>query len=34
MTPDGAHSNAASATFGELAVRRSAELDGASSADA
>ncbi|HZO64730.1 MAG TPA: SbcC/MukB-like Walker B domain-containing protein [Kribbellaceae bacterium] len=29
MTADGAHSNAASATFGELAVRRDAELDGA-----
>jgi uncharacterized protein YPO0396 len=29
MTPDGAHSNAASATFGDLAVRRDAEMDGA-----
>jgi uncharacterized protein YPO0396 len=29
MTPDGSHSNAASATFGELAVRRDAETDGA-----
>jgi uncharacterized protein YPO0396 len=28
MTPDGAHSNAASATFGELATRREAETDG------
>jgi uncharacterized protein YPO0396 len=27
-TPEGAHSNAASATFGELAVRRDAENDG------
>ena len=28
LTPDGAHSNATSATFGELAVRREAETDG------
>jgi uncharacterized protein YPO0396 len=28
ITPDGAHSNAASATFGELAIRREAETDG------
>lgn len=28
MTPDGAHSNAASATFGELAARRDAEMEG------
>jgi len=28
VTPDGAHSNAASATFGELAIRREAETDG------
>jgi len=32
ITDDGAHSNAASATFGEIAARRSAELDGASGA--
>ena len=28
-TPEGARSNAASATFGEIAVRREAETDGA-----
>jgi uncharacterized protein YPO0396 len=32
LTPDGAHSNATSATFGELAVRREAETDGADAA--
>ncbi|HEX5406369.1 MAG TPA: SbcC/MukB-like Walker B domain-containing protein, partial [Pseudonocardiaceae bacterium] len=32
ITADGAHSNAASATFGEIAARRSAEIDGASGA--
>lgn len=34
ITADGARSNAASATFGELAVHRSAELDGAPGANA
>ena len=34
ITAEGARSNAASATFGELAVRRSAELDGAPGANA
>jgi hypothetical protein len=32
MTPEGAHSNAAYATFGELAARRDAELEGATHA--
>ena len=32
MTPDGAHSNTAYATFGELAARRDAELEGATRA--
>lgn len=34
MTPEGAHSNAAYATFGELAARRDAELEGATRAAA
>ena len=32
LTPGGAHSNATSATFGELAVRREADTDGADAA--